>query len=143
MFQVPYKARRGHHEGFDYHYTYYKARIRRDGRTYYLGHFQSAKEAMAAYLQAKTNEGGPMTEKLGDHLAYPPRALRAERAAAYLSMSTSQFLKLVDEGKLPKPKRLGGIVFWDRVKLDEFVEYFEGDDGAESGNPFEKVMGNV
>ncbi len=84
-----------------------------------------------------------MTDKLADHLAYPPRALRAERAAAYLSMSTAMFLKLVDEGRLPKPKRLGGIVFWDRAKLDEFVEFFEGDDGAETGNPFEKVLGNA
>ncbi len=84
-----------------------------------------------------------MTNKLADHLAYPPRALRAERAAAYLSMSTAQFLKLVDEGRLPKPKRLRGMVFWDRAKLDEFVEFFEGDDGADVGNPFEKIMGNT
>jgi predicted DNA-binding transcriptional regulator AlpA len=82
-----------------------------------------------------------MTDKLADHLAYPPRALRAERAAAYLSMSTAMFLKLVGDGKLPKPKRLGGIVFWDRAKLDEFVEFFEGDDGGEVGNPFEKILG--
>ena len=75
--------------------------------------------------------------------AYPPRAMRADRAANYLSMSKSQFLKLVDEGRLPKPKRLGGIVFWDRAKLDEFVEHFEGDDSAESDNPFEKLLGNV
>ncbi len=81
-----------------------------------------------------------MTDKLADHFAYPPRALRAERAAAYLSMSTAMFLKLVEEGRLPKPKRLGGIVFWDRAKLDEFVEFFEGDDGNEAGNPFEKLL---
>ncbi len=81
-----------------------------------------------------------MTDKLADHLAYPPRALRAERAAAYLSMSTAMFLKLVDEGRLPKPKRLGGMVFWDRAKLDEFVEFFEGDDGADADNPFEKLL---
>jgi predicted DNA-binding transcriptional regulator AlpA len=83
-----------------------------------------------------------VTEKLADHLAYPPRALRADRAAAYLSMSKGMFLKLVDEGRLPKPKRLGGVVFWDRLKLDEFVEFFEGDDGSEPDNPFEKLLGN-
>lgn len=82
-----------------------------------------------------------MTDKLADHLAYPPRALRAERAAAYLSMSKAMFLKLVDEGRLPKPKRLGGMVFWDRLKLDEFVSDFEGDDGTENDNPFEKLLG--
>ena len=84
-----------------------------------------------------------MTDRLADLLAYPPRLMRAERAAHYLSMSKSQFLKLVDEGRLPKPKRLGGMVFWDRLKLDNFAEYFEGDDGGESGNPFERMLNNT
>jgi predicted DNA-binding transcriptional regulator AlpA len=75
--------------------------------------------------------------KLADELAYPPRAMRADRAAAYLSMSTSTFLKLVDERKLPQPKRLGGIVFWDRLKLDEFIDYFDSDDG----NELERALG--
>ena len=69
-----------------------------------------------------------MAHKLADTLAYPPRAMRADRAAAYLSMSTSTFLALVDEGRLPKPKRLKGIVFWDRLALDAFVEHYEGEE---------------
>src|SRR5580765_4918143 len=84
-----------------------------------------------------------VTERLADHLAYPPRWFRAERAAAYLSMSRAMFLKLVDENRLPKPKRLGGMVFWDRAKLDEFVEFFEGDESAESDSRFEKLLGNT
>jgi predicted DNA-binding transcriptional regulator AlpA len=68
-----------------------------------------------------------MGQKLADGLSYPPGALRADRAAAYLSMSTSTFLKLVDEGRLPKGKRLGGITFWSRRALDEFVETYEGE----------------
>jgi predicted DNA-binding transcriptional regulator AlpA len=66
-------------------------------------------------------------QKLADHLAYPPRAMRSDRAAAYLSMSESHFLKLVSEARLPKGKRLGGIVFWDRAALDSFVENYEGE----------------
>jgi predicted DNA-binding transcriptional regulator AlpA len=81
-----------------------------------------------------------MTDKLADHLAYPPRLLRAERAAAYLSMSTAKFLQLVSDNRLPKPKKLDGMVFWDRLKLDEFATYFEGDDGGAVGNPFEKLL---
>lgn len=65
--------------------------------------------------------------KLADHLAYPPRLFRSERAAAYLSMSESHFLKLVSEGRLPKGKRLGGITFWDRVMLDAFADNYEGE----------------
>lgn len=56
-----------------------------------------------------------MPEKLQDHLAYPPRLLRADRAAAYLGMGERTFLRLVAEGKLPKPKRIGGVVAWDRL----------------------------
>jgi predicted DNA-binding transcriptional regulator AlpA len=67
------------------------------------------------------------SRKLADGLCYPPRAMRADRAAAYLSLATSTFLKLVDKKRLPKGKRLGGIVFWDRAELDAFVEHFEGE----------------
>jgi predicted DNA-binding transcriptional regulator AlpA len=81
-----------------------------------------------------------MTAKLADSLAYPPRAMRADRAAAYLSMSTVHFLELVKRQRLPQPKRLGGMVFWDRLKLDEFVEYYEGESETETVNPIEARM---
>ena len=65
--------------------------------------------------------------KLADHLAYPPRLFRSDRAAAYLSMSESHFLKLVKQGRLPKSKKLGGITFWDRAALDSFADNYEGE----------------
>ena len=37
--------------------------------------------------------------------AWLPRAMRAEQGAAYLSMSKSMFLLLVEEGDLPQPVR--------------------------------------
>ena len=78
-----------------------------------------------------------MSKKLADVLGYPPRAMRADRAAAYLSMSRTKFLELVDKGKLPQPKRIEGVVFWDRQALDDFVEYYE----SEEVNQIEKAMG--
>ncbi|HZN29085.1 MAG TPA: hypothetical protein VFB88_06955, partial [Xanthobacteraceae bacterium] len=57
---------------------------------------------------------------------YPPRAMRAQRAAAYLDMSMSKFLKLVDEGRMPQPVRIDAIVTWDRFELDEAFECFKG-----------------
>jgi predicted DNA-binding transcriptional regulator AlpA len=63
-----------------------------------------------------------MAEKLQDHLAYPPRGLRADRAAAYLGMSTSKFLELVEKGKLSKPMHVDGMTIWDRLDLDADVE---------------------
>ena len=57
-------------------------------------------------------------QKLADSLAYPPRAMRADRAAAYLSMSTSMFLRLVDEGLMPQATKIRDMATWDRLDLD-------------------------
>jgi predicted DNA-binding transcriptional regulator AlpA len=74
-------------------------------------------------------------------MAYPPRALRADRAAAYLSMSTAFFLELVEQGQLPQPKRIGkAFVFWDRADLDAFVEQHESE-SADHRNELEKALG--
>jgi hypothetical protein len=56
--------------------------------------------------------------KLQDVLAYPPRGMNADRAAAYCGLSRSKFLEFVDLGILPQPKIMGGIPRWDRVDLD-------------------------
>lgn len=63
------------------------------------------------------------SEKLADHIAYPPRLMRAERAAAYLSMSRAAFLRLVDDRVFPPGIRIsGGMVGWDRLDLDATVD---------------------
>jgi predicted DNA-binding transcriptional regulator AlpA len=67
-------------------------------------------------------------QKVSDGLAYPPRAMRAEQAAAYLSMSRSMFLKLVDEKVMPEPIKIRGMTTWDRFDLDAAY-----DDLKESG----------
>ena len=71
--------------------------------------------------------GEMRTEKLQDQLAYPPRLLRATRAAAYLGLGERTFLRLVAEGKLPKPTRLGGVVAWDRYRLDACIDDADDD----------------
>ena len=60
-----------------------------------------------------------MADKLQDHLAYPPRGMDAERAAAYLGIGRSKFLELVEQGRMPKPVRLEKeLPRWDRLELD-------------------------
>ena len=49
-----------------------------------------------------------MGRKLADTFAYPPRALRADRAAAYLDMGTSTFLELVAQGRYER-NRVGKL----------------------------------
>ena len=75
--------------------------------------------------------------KLQDELAYPPRAMKAERAAAYLDMSRSKFLELVESGRLPQPKVIDGIRVWDRLALDAAFNDFpdRGDDDSVEGRP--------
>ena len=64
--------------------------------------------------------------------------MRAERAAAYLSMSRSTFLELVDEGKMPKPTRIGGLVLWDRLALD--VAFEELHEESDRPNSFDTIL---
>ena len=51
-----------------------------------------------------------------------PRWLRREGAADYLSVSPTQFDTWRDQGIVPKPSKIGGVVLWDRLALDENME---------------------
>jgi predicted DNA-binding transcriptional regulator AlpA len=78
-----------------------------------------------------------------DVMAYPPRAMKADRAAAYLDMSRSKFLELVARAVLPKPKIIDGMRMWDRLALDAtFSEFHEpGEDGTLARrNSFDGVL---
>ena len=82
-----------------------------------------------------------MNEKLHDHLAYPPRAMRADRAAAYLSISRSKFLALVEQGKLPKPVHIDSLALWDRLALELAFEQMTADN--ERPNSFDVVTAGL
>jgi transcriptional regulator with XRE-family HTH domain len=64
----------------------------------------------------------PGARSFQDNFAYPPRAMRLGRAAAYLDISPSTFLRLVDDGLLPRPTKVRGVVSWDRLDLDAAYE---------------------
>jgi predicted DNA-binding transcriptional regulator AlpA len=83
-----------------------------------------------------------MGHKLADDLAYPPRAMRAERAAAYLDMSTSTFFRLVDEGALPAPTKKKGIVSWDRLDLDAAYENWKDENGPHENTMHKLLRGD-
>ncbi|MDR3461466.1 MAG: hypothetical protein P4L76_04025 [Beijerinckiaceae bacterium] len=46
-----------------------------------------------------------------------PVGLRLEGSAAYLSMSPSLFMRLVDEGLMPAPRQAKGALIWDADEL--------------------------
>jgi predicted DNA-binding transcriptional regulator AlpA len=71
---------------------------------------------------------------------YPPRALRAEHAAAYLAMSKASFLRLVEEGTMPPAIKVKGMVVWDRHDLDDAFEELKRR-SAKPVNSMDELMG--
>lgn len=47
-----------------------------------------------------------------------PRGLSRVQAAEYIGIGVSKFDELVDDGRMPRPKRIDGRTVWDRVQLD-------------------------
>jgi len=95
-------------------------------------------------IDVQYREGAGMSaRKLQDDLSYPPRAMRADRAAAYLSMSRSAFLQLVAQGLMPRPTRIGGMVVWDRLALDVPFEELKAVEPEDGQNSFDRVLGGL
>lgn len=68
----------------------------------------------------------------------PPRGLSRAEAAAWIGVSPSLFDQLVDDGRMPEPKRINARVVWDRVKLDAaFSELPDNEADAAPLNPWD------
>ena len=73
---------------------------------------------------------------------YPPRGLSREEAARYVGFGTTLFDRLVEEGRMPRPKRVGKRVVWDRLKLDAaFADLDEEDAGDNAIDRALRVVG--
>jgi excisionase family DNA binding protein len=53
-----------------------------------------------------------------DPIAYPPRGMSRDEAARYVGVGPTKFDEMVQDGRMPKPKRVDGRVIWDWIKLD-------------------------
>jgi len=60
--------------------------------------------------------------RLADSLAYPPRLMELERAAAYVGFGRTKFQELVVMGMMPKSLDVEGSPRWDRFDLDRAVD---------------------
>lgn len=60
----------------------------------------------------------------------PRRGLRREEAAAYVGVSPTKFDDWVERRLMPKPKRIDGIVVWDRFQLDIYFDALPDEVGA-------------
>ena len=63
-------------------------------------------------------------------LPLEPIGLRLPQAAAFVGMSPSKFLELVERGTFPKPKSVDRLRVWDRRTLAEAFEMLPGGDEA-------------
>lgn len=54
----------------------------------------------------------------GDPIAWVPRGLSRDEAAYYIGVGTSKFDQLVQDGRMPRGKRIDGRVVWDRAQID-------------------------
>jgi predicted DNA-binding transcriptional regulator AlpA len=48
----------------------------------------------------------------------PPRGISRVEAAAFIGVSPSKFDELVDDGRMPRPRRIDGRKVWDVRELD-------------------------
>jgi predicted DNA-binding transcriptional regulator AlpA len=66
----------------------------------------------------------------------PPRGLSRGQAAEYIGVGVTKFDELVNDGRMPKPKRIDGRTVWDRVQLDEAFGALD-DQAAPTKNPWD------
>lgn len=57
----------------------------------------------------------------------PPRGINRVQAARYVGVSPTLFDEMVKDGRMPKPKRIGGRVVWDVRALDLFFDALPND----------------
>lgn len=72
-----------------------------------------------------------------DAIAYPPRGLSRDDAARYIGVGATKFDEMVNDGRMPKPKKVDGRTLWDRVALD--IAFTDLPD-VNSGNFFDKAL---
>jgi predicted DNA-binding transcriptional regulator AlpA len=71
-----------------------------------------------------------------DQISYPPRGLSREDAARYVGVGISKFDEMVAGRLMPRPKRVGGRVIWDRIALDAAFS----DLPEENGNRIDELL---
>lgn len=72
-----------------------------------------------------------------------PRGLSRAQAAAYIGVSPGKFDTLVESGAMPKPRKMGDRLTWDRQDLDTFYGRLPYSDGTLSESPAPEGDGKV
>lgn len=67
-------------------------------------------------------------------VSLPPRGLSRMQGAAYVGVGATLFDEMVEDGRMPAPKRVNGRKVWDKLALDEAFAALPSDDDA---NPWD------
>ena len=70
----------------------------------------------------------------------PRFALRRDEAATSLGISASLFDRWVGEGKMPKGRKIGGVVLWDCDQLCSAWRDLRDAGSDEGENPFDGMV---
>jgi predicted DNA-binding transcriptional regulator AlpA len=71
-------------------------------------------------------------------MSLPRFALRREEAAASVAISVTKFDQWCADGRMPKGRKIDGIVLWDAQEIREAWERLR--DGHHSKNPFDGIV---
>ncbi len=69
-----------------------------------------------------------------DILPLTPRGLRRPVAAAYVGVGPTKFDEMVEDGRMPKPKRIDTRKIWDRLEIDEAITALPTDGDADNSD---------
>lgn len=53
-----------------------------------------------------------------EDIAYPPRGLSRDEAARYIGVGVTKFDEMVNDRRMPQPRRIDNRRVWDRIQID-------------------------
>lgn len=65
-----------------------------------------------------------------------PRGLSRETAAEYIDVSPSLFDQMVEDGRMPRPKRINSRKVWDRLSIDKAFSALPGGEDGGKDDPW-------
>jgi len=81
-----------------------------------------------AKLVTADGQPSPQPGATVNTLPLPRRGLTLLEAAVYVRVSPNRFTALMDEGRMPQPRIIGGKRVWDVVELDIYFEAMPRDE---------------
>jgi predicted DNA-binding transcriptional regulator AlpA len=70
----------------------------------------------------------------------PRFALRRDEAAASLGVSVTKFDEWCGDGRMPKGRKIDGVVLWDTEEIRDAWNRLKDGENAPCNNPFNKVV---